>query len=118
MTRAMCQLYLSHAEVRRLHGREDYPAPSRFLREIPPDLIEDIRLVDGARGGQRAVFAAECSGGFYLGQRVRHPKFGAGVLLASEGAGASARVRVAFETAGTKWLVLAYAPLEPCSSRD
>ena len=47
-----------------------------------------------------------------LGQHVRHVRFGEGVVLASEGSGSHARVQVNFETAGTKWLVLAYANLE------
>ena len=52
------------------------------------------------------------STGVRLGQRVRHGKFGEGVVLNSEGNGAHARVQVNFERAGTKWLVLAYANLE------
>ena len=49
--------------------------------------------------------------GVRLGQRVRHGKFGDGVILNCEGQGAHARVEVNFETAGTKWLVLSYANL-------
>jgi DNA helicase-2/ATP-dependent DNA helicase PcrA len=43
MTRAMSQLVLTHAESRRLHGSETYPVPSRFLREIPTELVEEVR---------------------------------------------------------------------------
>ena len=50
--------------------------------------------------------------GIRLGQRVRHKKFGDGVILNCEGQGAHARVEVNFETAGTKWLVMSYANLE------
>ena len=50
--------------------------------------------------------------GIRLGQRVRHKKFGDGVILNCEGQGAHARVEVNFETAGTKWLVLSYANLD------
>ena len=50
--------------------------------------------------------------GIQLGQRVRHGKFGEGVVLSCEGSGAHARVQVNFEGAGTKWLVMSYANLE------
>ena len=52
------------------------------------------------------------AGGFHLGQRVLHPKFGEGVVLSSEGRGAAARIQINFQREGTKWLVLAYARLE------
>ena len=116
MTRAMRQLYLSYAESRRLHGSDSYPVPSRFLREIPAKLIQEVRL-----GAQvvRPVCHSSLTGnddsesGFRLGQRVMHPKFGEGVVLNAEGQGGSARIQVNFEAAGAKWLVLAYARLEP-----
>ena len=54
----------------------------------------------------------ESEDGIRLGQRVRHGKFGEGVILNCEGQGAHARVQVNFEQTGTKWLVLAYANLE------
>ncbi len=117
MTRAMQQLYLCHAESRRLHGSESYPMPSRFLREIPIDLVEEIRsrpdvsrpVVTPAGGFNMARETT----GFSLGQRVTHPKFGQGVVLNAEGQGSSARVQVNFEQAGAKWLVVAYANLQP-----
>ncbi len=121
MTRAMHQLYVTHAETRRLHGREDAPFPSRFLREIPAGLMEEVR----ARGISRpaaqglpasrgpAYSAAAAEDGFRLGQRVMHPKFGEGVVLNSEGQGPQARIQVNFPSVGAKWLVLAYARLEP-----
>ena len=116
MTRAMQQLYLSHAENRRLHGSDTYPMPSRFLREIPVDLVEEIRSRPDI---SRPVITpagrfnmAEESTGFCLGQRVAHPKFGEGVVLNAEGRGSSARVQINFETAGAKWLVVAYANLQ------
>ncbi|MBK1722127.1 DNA helicase II [Thiocystis violacea] len=119
MTRAMQQLYVSHAESRRLYGREDYPAPSRFLREIPAGLMEEIRG-GGVKRQMRApspppgsLSGAAAPEGFQLGQRVRHPKFGEGVVLNSEGRGAQARIQINFQDVGAKWLVLAYAHLEP-----
>ncbi len=118
MTRAMHQLYLCHAESRRLHGNMDYPYPSRFLREIPAELIEEVR--GGGISRPSTAWAASSpgalAGGLQLGQRVSHPKFGLGTVLNSEGKGASTRIQVNFEEVGAKWLVLAYARLEPVSS--
>ncbi len=118
MTRAMQQLFVTHAESRRLYGREEYPAPSRFLREIPPDLVEEVRGGGIARRTSRPAAPLQgrpgtpIAGGFQLGQRVCHPKFGDGVVLNQEGSGANARIQVSFPGVGAKWLVLAYARLE------
>ena len=115
MTRAMRTLYLSHAENRRLHGRESYPLPSRFLREVPGEFIEEIRVrpqVSRPMASSSAVLHT-ASDGFGLGQRVLHPKFGEGTVLNAEGQGSSARIQVKFDAAGAKWLVLAYANLSP-----
>jgi DNA helicase-2/ATP-dependent DNA helicase PcrA len=117
LTRAREQLYLSYAEQRRMYGRDlSYSVPSRFLREIPSELIEELRpRMQVARPVAHAYSrrrAAEASSGVPLGRRVRHRKFGEGVILNSEGSGAHARVQVNFEQAGTKWLVMAYANLE------
>ena len=117
-TRAMSQLYLSYAEQRRMHGIDNYAQASRFLTEIPTELIEEVRPNMRI---SRPVFRrsgnfgkADTSGGadVRLGQRVRHGKFGEGVVLNYEGSGAHARVQVNFEAAGTKWLVMSYANLE------
>lgn len=114
LTRARQQLYLSYAEQRRLHGMDNYSTPSRFLREIPPELIEEIRpQMQVARPVAHATRAVrETIKGVSLGRRVRHRKFGEGVVLNSEGSGTHARVQVNFEGVGTKWLVMAYANLE------
>lgn len=111
MTRAMQKLYLTCAEARRLHGRELNAYPSRFIREIPADLIEEVRLRQSVILPHH-VDETEIEG-LRLGQRVRHPKFGEGVILNYEGKGAHARVEVKFRDDGTKWLVLAYANLVP-----
>jgi len=118
ITRAMQSLYITHAEQRRLHGSDSYSLPSRFIREIPDECIEEIRpkvqVSRPLRSPERrpAARAAEPETGIRLGQHVRHGKFGEGVVLNCEGQGAHARVEVNFETAGTKWLVLSYANLD------
>ncbi len=114
ITRAREQLYLSYAERRRLHGNETYTEPSRFLDEIPAGLLEEIRpRVQVSRPLYRPAAAPLEAPPLALGQRVRHGQFGEGVVLACEGSGPQARVQVSFAEAGTKWLVLAYANLQP-----
>lgn len=117
-TRAMKQLFLTYAEQRRLHGVDSYGTPSRFIREIPAELLEEVRPriqvsrpVYMPRRG--AVEEEAAPGGIRLGQRVRHGKFGEGVILNLQGQGSHAQVQVNFERQGTKWLMLAYANLEP-----
>src|SRR5699024_6749681 len=115
MTRAMRELYLTSAESRRLYVRETFNAPSRFLREIPPELLQDIRL-RSTRPSQPVAavkkdLSDEGSGGFQLGMRVRHPRFGEGTILHFEGRGPNARVQVNFDREGSKWLVNQYARL-------
>jgi DNA helicase-2/ATP-dependent DNA helicase PcrA len=147
-TRAMKQLYLTYAEQRRLHGIDSYGMASRFIAEIPEELVEEVRPrihagrpgapawggarggssggwrqagesrdgAGGARGGAAGAAARleePAAPGMRLGARVRHGKFGEGVVLNVEGQGAHARVQVNFESQGTKWLMLQYANLEP-----
>ncbi|OIN14277.1 DNA helicase II [Oceanisphaera psychrotolerans] len=119
MTRAMSKLYISHAESRRLYGREMFHRPSRFIKELPGDCVEEIRLkatvsraVPNGRFSQDRVQETFNETGFRLGQRVSHPKFGEGIVLNFEGAGAQSRVQVNFDDGGSKWLVTAYARLE------
>ena len=123
MTRAMQQLTLCHAEIRRLYGREHYARPSRFLGEIPPAHLEEVRstrLTGGlgrSRPSPQATAAATATDGGFKGlepgRQVRHKKFGEGMVVALEGRGEHARVQVNFAEAGPKWLVCAYASLEP-----
>lgn len=110
MTRARERLVLSFSEVRRLHGSEHYTSPSRFLGEVPTELVHEVRAAPAVRGISAPMTAAPA--GMRLGARVRHEKFGDGVVLGVEGQGAQARVQVNFESNGTKWLVLAYANLQ------
>ncbi|WP_105216218.1 MULTISPECIES: DNA helicase II [unclassified Pseudoalteromonas] len=119
MTRAMDKLYITHAEARRLYGQEKYHSPSRFLRELPDDCIEEIRVRTKVTAPQQSgrfspslTQAAFADSGFNLGQRVLHAKFGEGTVLNYEGAGAQSRVQVNFDDVGSKWLVTAYARLQ------
>ncbi len=125
ITRAMQKLYMCHAESRRLHGEENLTRPSRFLREIPEELRQEVRMkgqiVRGSSwAGSGSGYSSAKSGStpyetglaFSLGQRVRHPKFGEGVVLNSEGNGNNARIQINFHAEGSKWLVMAYARLE------
>ena len=118
ITRAMTELNVSYADVRRLRGQEHRNRPSRFLSEIPAELLEEVRPQPNVslpvRMGGAAPDSRESGtdSGPALGQRVSHPKFGEGVVLNREGAGDHARVQVNFERHGSKWLVVAYARLE------
>ena len=116
ITRAQEQLTLTHAQHRRLHGTEYYPQPSRFLRELPAELVSEVRLGGGHSqplfSQETSTVAGDNGSGFNLGERVVHARFGEGVVLNLEGQGSHTRVQVNFERAGSKWLVLAYAGLQ------
>ena len=116
MTRAMQHLYLTYAESRRLYGRESYPRPSRFLREIPSELIQEVRVRATINHPVTPIqiknSSLQVTGSYKLGQRISHAKFGEGVVLQIEGSGAQERVQINFKTADVKWLMLAYANLE------
>ena len=123
ITRAKSKLYFSHAESRRLHGDVALCRPSRFIKEVPKGLIEEIRLKTTiSRLGSQRHKAGLSIGiktdievpntDISLGQRVAHGKFGEGVILNYEGQGSNARVQVNFDAVGSKWLVLSYAKLE------
>ena len=118
ITRAMEKLYLTYAESRRLHGQDTFNPPSRFIREIPSKLINEIRpraevnIPYNKKDFKETKISFQTNEGISLGQKVRHKKFGDGVVLNYEGSGDSARLQINFESAGTKWLVLSYANLE------
>nr|WP_298131875.1 DNA helicase II [uncultured Pseudoxanthomonas sp.] len=119
ITRARQKLVLSYAEARRLHGKDMYGIPSRFLREIPANLLNEVRprvqVSRPASGFATRVTPGHASletPGLKLGQTVTHAKFGAGVVTDYEGSGAHARVQVNFDSEGSKWLVMAYANLQ------
>ena len=130
MTRAMEKLYIIYAETRRVYGQEKYHKPSRFIKELPTNCVEEVRMTakvsrtgsygsygsqdssSDSRFGQKAINNNFNETGYALGQRVKHPKFGEGTIINFEGAGAQGRVQVAFNGEGIKWLVTQYAKLE------
>jgi DNA helicase-2/ATP-dependent DNA helicase PcrA len=128
MTRAREHLFLSHAEIRRMHGTEQISPPSQFLREIPFECVLETRpRVSVARPmaftsrpkfgvpppRKFAVQDDSTVGGLKLGQRVQHKNFGEGVVTSFDGDGERIRVEVRFREVGTKWLMLTYANLQP-----
>ena len=115
ITRAKKTLTLTYTEHRRLHGSDYYPQPSRFISEIPAELLSEIRLGGSVteslfRKKNTKSIHEDCK--LTLGQRVLHTKFGEGVILNLEGNGSSMRIQVNFEKAGSKWLVASYANLQ------
>ncbi len=120
ITRAMQKLIITYAETRRLYGSETFNSVSRFVKEIPADCIEEVRLktavtrpVSFRRQAVRESFSDSGEDtGFKLGQRVSHPIFGEGVILQFEGTGPNAVVQVKFEKIGSKRLVMQYAKLQ------
>ncbi|SOC24363.1 DNA helicase-2/ATP-dependent DNA helicase PcrA [Alloalcanivorax xenomutans] len=114
LTRAMRELYLTYAESRRLFGNETLNPPSRFLREIPGELVEEVRVRAAVSRpvGRRGTVRQEEANGIGLGARVVHPKFGEGTVLHFEGQGPNARLQINFDGVGTKWLVSQYARLD------
>jgi DNA helicase-2/ATP-dependent DNA helicase PcrA len=130
VTRARRRLYLSLAQSRMLHGQVRYGIASRFVDEIPRELVEWLSARERrgrfdadpawdnrtwaqpngtAAGSPRATPPAPA---WRIGQSVRHAKFGVGVIVDAEGRGSDARVQVNFREAGVKWLALDYARLE------
>jgi len=113
ITRAMQKLMISYAETRRMHGSENFNAPSRFIREIPAELLQEVRLHTAITRPVSSLAQADIPDtGMHLGQRVYHQIFGEGVVLNFEGRGSNARVEVNFNSEGSKWLVVQYAKLQ------
>ncbi|WP_417552712.1 DNA helicase II [Marinomonas fungiae] len=129
ITRAMQKLYITYAESRRLYGSESFNSPSRFIREIPQECLEEVRLrsqvarpVSMLRPDYSATLQRQNQNilqghtvpdtNVSMGDRVKHPIFGEGLVVNYEGQGPQARVQVNFDDAGSKWLVLSFAKLE------
>ena len=123
ITRAKQKLYISHAETRRLHGYETIQTPSRFIRELPKECLEEIGIkakvsyprsfqtsskINAKPMYEETVQRSE----FRLGEIVFHPTFGEGIISNFEGVGLRARIQVEFKKAETKWLVAEFAHLK------
>jgi DNA helicase-2/ATP-dependent DNA helicase PcrA len=129
MTRARQRLYLSCAQQRMLHGRSSYPIRSRFVDEVPSELVKVLsaRARPAPAVHQRAPWLdapltadnaaatrrSADSSGYRIGQSVEHAKFGLGVVINAEGAGDDIRLQINFAEHGMKWLDLRYAKLTP-----
>ena len=126
LTRARRRLYLSFSQNRMLHGQTRYNIASRFVQEIPENLMQrvntglnvessafNVENKDAAVPSQLSTLNSQPSTPWRIGQNVLHPKFGAGVIVNAEGRGSDARVQVNFHKAGVKWLALGYAKLTP-----
>jgi len=121
ITRAEKALTMVYTQHRRLHGQDYYPQPSRFISELPEELVNEVRMGGSIvepmfsrirRGGVVTDGVDTGNGAYTLGQRVSHAKFGEGIILNLEGSGGTTRIQVNFEEAGSKWLVAEYANLE------
>jgi len=121
MTRAMEQLHLTSAQERLRFGSRSYNAPSRFLREIPDAACEQVRRDSGRRARRSSAgeptldrsYSQEDPGdGPAVGMPVRHPIFGAGVIHGVVGDGPSQKLRIRFERAGLKTIMVRFAKLE------
>jgi len=136
MTRAKERLYLLSATQRRLYGTTHWNNPSRFIKDLPENLVRKIS--DTSYSGQslksypsprsngassnfkRQRVSAEPSPkkhqpegeGFEIGMMVQHPRFGVGRIERYEGSGEDSKVTVFFEMAGVKKMLLKYARLE------
>src|ERR1700675_4211419 len=119
ITRARTRLYLSYAQTRLLHGQTRYNVPSRFLDEVPPEVLKRLNFApererfDDVAWPEPARIQKETKPGhgFRIGQSVLHPKFGQGVIVNAEGSGTDARLQINFGRQGMKWLALEYAKL-------
>ncbi|ATF09363.1 DNA helicase II [Candidatus Enterovibrio altilux] len=120
MTRAMKKLFITHTETRRMYGKTMFHKASRFIRELPEECVEEVRMRvqvsrPAAATGRFSQIQKQSNfnqTGFALSQRVQHPKFGEGTIINFEGSGNQSRVQVAFNSAGIKWLVTQYAKLK------
>lgn len=108
MTRAMNYLYLTHAETRRLYSNSNAANPSRFIEEIQGS---NQSITPRMPQSQKVTTATGLRLG--IGSKVWHPMFGEGVILDLGGQGSNAKAQIRFNTAGTKWLLLSYANLQP-----
>jgi DNA helicase-2/ATP-dependent DNA helicase PcrA len=118
MTRAMEKLTLTSARERLRFGSRTYGVASRFLREIPPEVMCGASPPRPAAGDSSLDYSygqedyGDAAPEIGPGLRVRHPIFGPGTVLAVTGQGAGQKLRIRFERAGVKTIMVRYANLE------
>ena len=131
ITRAMKTLYITHANMRYMHGNNNFLIPSRFINEIDDDLLESIKSNNKSLSNKYNSFSQkkkdfdnysqdsdiekysqEENTYIKIGQRVSHMKFGDGVVLSYTGKSDDLKLHINFESYGKKWLVLSYAQLD------
>lgn len=115
LTRAMDTLHLSYADSRTMHGKTEYSRPSRFLQEIPIELLHKVRVGNDnfqnshtSNKSKSTLKDADDHDGLYIGQVIQHKKFGEGVITDLEGSGAKTRVQIEFDQVGSKWLIASF----------
>lgn len=131
ITRAERQLYVTNASTRTMYGRISAYLPSRFLDEIPQDLVEDYKrrssMPDRSQGQvpsqQRLSILSKpiatnlpkkrpVDSSWKAGDKVRHKLWGVGTVLEVIGSGENMQLRLQFPTKGTRQVVVKFAPLE------
>ena len=110
ITRACQKLYITNAETRRIFGKEQFQRPSRFISEIPKELVLSVRSTQSNYATSQ-VGQVNPSHPYRLGARVHHGTFGDGTILNIEGDRENVRIQVHFESCGVKWLLSQYANL-------
>jgi DNA helicase-2/ATP-dependent DNA helicase PcrA len=118
ITRARRELVLSYAESRRFRGQDNRNPPSRFLREIPAELLHEVRpkrryaspYAPPQRQREATLDLLDLPS-ISIGDRVSHAHYGEGVVVGGQGSGVHAIVRVNFESHGERYLKLAQANL-------
>ncbi len=127
ITRAQKKLFVCYTEQRMLYGKTIFPEPSRFIEELPEELVNHIRpktntsLNTGFAFKQKNTFnnfakpknkIIDNDKAVKIGQRVFHPKFKEGVVTDIEGDGDHLRAQINFADFGSKWLILAFAKID------
>ena len=127
ITRAMEKLLISYAQKRKLFGREEFRVPSRFLQEIPANLIQEkkksvflkvpakIQLGKNYQDSNTELNPRSKNidkTKIRSSKKVKPAKFGIGRIIDQDGSGDKARVYIDFGEQGSKWLLLRYANLE------
>ena len=114
ITRAKERLYLVASKQRSLSGHFGYNSPSRFLAEIPREVVRFVGETPGASSSRSSQYPdlARAAAPWRVGQEVNHERWGSGVITALSGADAKAEASIWFSGVGEKRLLLAYAPIK------